>query len=184
MLIEINTDILQKFGITADDFLYLYLLHAKSYDCLKRLSLKPNTSLLQTKGLIKLGEELEDHIVRQAFLDMFQSSFDQMWSELLSHFPLRVYNNGQMRVLRAKDANAKANSKAREKYRKIVKEDLVKHQFIVKCLINELELRKSTNTLGYMQMLATWVNNYTWEQYEDVEHEQSPEEQRRITRKL
>jgi len=60
----------------------------------------------------------------------------------------------------------------------------VKHQFIVKCLINELELRKSTSTLGWMQMLPTWVNNYTWEKYEDVENEQSPEEQRRITRKL
>jgi len=183
MLIEINTDILQKFGITADDFLYLYLLHAKSYDCLKRLSLKPNTSLLQTKGLIKLGEELEDHIVRQAFLDMFQSSFDQMWSDLLSHFPLKVYNNGQMRVLRAKDANAKANSKARDKYHKIVKEDLVKHQFIIKCLINELELRKSTNTLGWMQMLPTWINNYTWEKYEDIE-DNSPNDKARITRQL
>ena len=127
MLIEINTDILQKFGITADDFLYLYLLHAKSYDCLKRLSLKPNTSLLQTKGLIKLGEELEDHIVRQTFLDMFQSSFDQMWSELLSHFPLKVYNNGQMR--------------------------------------------------------PTWINNYTWEKYEDIE-DNSPNDKARITRQL
>ena len=184
MLVEINTEVLKKFGISADDFLYLYLLHAKSYDCLEGLTLNLDPEALQTKGLLKLGEELQDHTIRQSFLDMFQVPFDQMWSELLSHFPLKVYNNGQMRVLRAKDANAKANSKAREKYRKIVKEDLVKHQFIVKCLINELELRKSTNTLGYMQMLATWVNNYTWEQYEDVENEQSPEEQRRITRKL
>jgi hypothetical protein len=182
MIIEINTNILEEFGITADDFLYLYLLHAKSYDCLEQLTLKPNTEALQTKGLIKLGEELEDHIVRQTFLDMFQASFDQMWAELLSHFPLKVFNNGHLRVLRAKDANAKANAKARERYRKIVGEDLPKHQFIVKCLVNELELRKSTNTLGYMQMLSTWVNNYTWEKYEDIETN-SPNDTR-ITRQL
>ena len=182
MIIEINTDILQNFGITADDFLYLYLLHAKSYDCLEQLTLKPNTEALQTKGLIKLGEEPQDHVVRQAFLDMFQASFDQMWSELLSHFPLKVFNNGMMRVLRAKDAQAKANAKAKEKYRRVVGEDLIKHQFVVKCLQNELELRKSTNTLGYMQMLTTWVNNYTWEKDEDIETN-SPNESR-ITRQL
>jgi hypothetical protein len=182
MIVEVNTDILSKFGITADDFLYLYLLHAKSYDCLEQLTLKPNTEALQTKGLIKLGEELRDHIVRQAFLDMFQASFDQMWAELLSHFPLKVFNNGHLRVLRAKDAAAKANSKARERYRKIVGGDLLKHQFVVKCLKNELELRKSTSTLGYMQMLTTWVNNYTWENYEDIETS-SPDDTR-ITRQL
>ena len=71
MIVEVNTDILSKFGITADDFLYLYLLHAKSYDCLEQLTLKPDTEALQTKGLIKLGEELRDHIVRQTFLDKF-----------------------------------------------------------------------------------------------------------------
>ena len=182
MIVEINTEILERFGITADDFLYLYLLHAKSYDCLEGLTLNPDTESLQTKCLIKLGEELRDHVVRQTFLDMFQASFDQMWSELLSHFPLKVYNNGMMRVLRARDAQAKANATPREKYRKVVGEDLVKHQFILKCLQNELELRKSTNTLGYMQMLSTWVNNYTWEKYEDISNS-SPNESR-ITRQL
>ena len=183
MIIEINTDILEEFGITADDFIYLYLLHATSYDCLDRLNLNPDTESLQTKGLIKLGEELRDHTVRQTFLDMFQASFDQMWSELLSHFPLKVYNNGMMRVLRARDANAKANSKSKERYRRVVGEDLLKHKAIVKCLGNELELRKSTNTLGYMQMLSTWVNNYTWETYEDIETS-SPNEPTRNTRQL
>jgi len=182
MIVEINTETLKEFGITADDFLYLYLLHATSYDCLEELSLNPDTESLQTKGLIKLGEELRDHIVRQGFLDMIHGSFDQMWSELLSHFPLKVYNQGHMRVLRAKDANARANAKPKLKYEKIVGTDTQKHKFIIKCLINELELRKSTNTLGYMQQLQTWVNNYTWEKYEDVEDEQSS--QGRITRKL
>jgi len=182
MTVEINTNILEEFGITADDFLYLYLLHAKSYDCLERLNLNPDTESLQTKGLLKLGEELQDHTVRQMFLDLFQTSFDQMWSELLSHFPLKVYNQGHMRVLRAKDAAAKANSKAKEKYRKIVGEDTAKHKEVIKGLINELELRKSTNTLGWMQMLPTWINNYTWEKYEDIE-DSSPNDTR-ITRQL
>ena len=55
MIVSINTDILKKFGITADDFLYLYLLYATSYDLITELELKPNTEALQTKGLVKLG---------------------------------------------------------------------------------------------------------------------------------
>jgi len=184
MIVSINTDILKKFGITADDFLYLYLLYATSYDLITELELKPNTEALQTKGLVKLGEELQDHIVRQEFLDLFQTSFDALWSELLSSFPLRVYNKGNMRVLRAKNAHAKANAKAKEKYKRILNGSKILHDRIVKCLENELELRKSTDTLGYMQMLPTWINNYTWEKYEDINDEQSPEEQRRITRQL
>jgi len=183
MIVEVNTNILKKFGISADDFLYLYLLHAKSHELISELSLRPDLEALQTKGLIKLGEEPQDHVVRQLFLDEFQDSFDRMWSELLSHFPLKVYNQGHMRVLRAKDAFAKNNEKALRKYYKIVGEDKAKHEHIVQCLKNELELRKSTNTLGYMQMLTTWMNNHTWEQYEDV-NEQSAQSTGRITRKL
>lgn len=182
MVIEINTDVLKKFGISADDFVYLYLLHATSYDLISELELNPNTETLQTKGLIKLGEELQDHTVRQAFLDLFQDSFDRMWSELLSHFPLRVYNQGNIRVLRAKDANAKANAKSRKAYERFIGEDVTKHNRVIKCLINELELRKASNSLGYMQMLQTWVNNHTWDQYEDIN--ESTSTTGRITRKL
>lgn len=182
MVIRINTETLKEFGITADDFLYLYLLHATSYDCLEELDLKPNTEALQTKGLIKLGEELRDHVVRQKFLNLFQTSFDQRWSELLSHFPIKVYNNGNIRILRAKDAHARANSKAKDKYRKILNDDPGVHEQAIAGLKNELKLRKSTNSLGWMQMLATWINQYTWEKYEDIKDEQSS--QGRITRKL
>jgi hypothetical protein len=184
MILSINTDILQKFGITADDFLYLYLLHATSYDLIKKLNLQPDTESLQTKGLVKLGEDLEDHIVRQTFLDLFQTDFDALWSDLLSHFPIRVYNKGSMRVLRARDAHAKANAKPKEKYKKILNGSKILHDRIVQSLKNELDVRKVSNTLGYMQMLTTWMNQYTWEKYEDIENEQSPEEQRRITRQL
>ena len=184
MIIEINTDILQNFGITADDFLYLYLLHAKSYDCLEQLTLKPNTEALQTKGLIKLGEEPQDHVVRQAFLDMFQASFDQMWSELLSHFPLKVMGKQGLRYLRGRDANAKTNQKSRRAYERYVGTDKTKHDFVMKCLKNELVHRKLTSSLGYMQQLQTWVNNHTWEKYDTIDNEKATRKSSRITRKL
>jgi hypothetical protein len=159
MTIEIDTDVLKDLDISADDFVYLYLLHAKAYDVIHLL--KPDTEALQRKGLIKVGEEPEDNVVRQKFIDTIEDNFDRMWSDLLSHFPIKVYNQGQVRVLR-----------------------ISKHKKIVQCLINELEFRKTNNQIGYMQMLQTWVNGHSWEKYEDVNVGRTEEQERRITRKL
>ena len=109
-----------------------------------------------------------------------------MWYELLSHFPLKVSSKGSLRILRARDSNAKANLKAKQKYKSIVGTDKTKHDRIVKCLDNELAFRKQADSLGFMKMLQTWVNSYEWENYEDIngEAETTATSVRRITRKL
>tara|TARA_R110000851_G_scaffold95035_1_gene206426 strand:- start:61 stop:618 length:558 start_codon:yes stop_codon:yes gene_type:complete len=185
MVIEINTETLTEIGITADDFLYLYLLYSRDYAVLEKLKLKPDTKALQTKGLVKLGEGLKFHIIRQDFLDLFQASFDQMWSELLSYYPIKVSCKGTERILRARDSTAKANQKARTKYKSIIGKDKTKHDRIVTCLKNELIFRKKGDSLGFMKMLPTWVNSYEWDNYENIDGtETTGEVTRRITRRL
>ena len=125
MLIEVNTEVLQKFGITADDFVYLYLLHAKSYDVVSTLCLTPNL-----------------------------------------------------------EAYAKANSKAKRTYERYVGKDKTRHDYVIKCLKNELIHRKQSDSLGWMQMLQTWINNHTWEQYDSIENDKPTGAKTRITRKL
>ena len=65
MILEINTETLKNIGITADDFLYLYLLHSRDYKLVNELNLKPNTKAFPTKRLVNLRESLKDHIIRQ-----------------------------------------------------------------------------------------------------------------------
>lgn len=182
MNIEVSVDFLQKFAISADDFVYLYLLHAKSYDVLEKLNLNADLNALQTKGLVKLGEDVRSHTVRSKFFDETVADFEQMWSELLSHFPLKVFSNQGIRVLRAKDPLAKNNEKARKQYRKYIKDDKAKHDYVVKCLQTELDVRRSGNNLAYMQQLSTWVNQRTWEKYADLTDTDTNE--RRQTRQL
>ena len=184
MQIEIDTEVLKELDISADDFVYLYLLHAKAHDVVNVLQLQPNTDALQRKGLIKLGEERKDDVVRQKFIDLIEDNFDRMWSELLSHFPIKVYAKGNVRILRAADGNARNNQKAKKAYHRVVGKNAAKHKKIVQCLINELEFRKTNNQIGYMQMLQTWVNGHSWEKYEDVNVGRTEEQERRITRKL
>jgi hypothetical protein len=182
MIIKIDTEILKNISISADDFVYLYLLYDKNYDALLELDLKPDAEALQERGFVKLGEKPEDHTVRQKFLDFFQSSFDAMWVQFLSHFPLKVFGKDGTRILRARDANAKANDKAKKKYRSIVGNNKLLHEKIVTLLKVELRIRKQNNTLSYMRMLQTWLNGYTWEQYEDLENDSETGD--RITRQL
>ena len=179
MNIEISTESLANLCISADEYLYLYLLHQKAYDILATLNLDVDTELLQTKGYLKLGQETSAHIVREPFYSHLESPFSQMWSELLAHFPLRV----EQRVLRARDANAKANEKARIRYEKYLKGNVGKHKEVIKALQTELDLRRGDDSLKYMQQLTTWVNNHTWEKYIGLEDEQT-KSSRRNTRQL
>jgi len=182
MIVEICTKSLKDFGITADEYLYLSLLHSGSHDVIDDLKLVVRLEVLQTKGLVKLGEETKDHVVRAKFSAPNATPFDQMWADLLSHFPLKVYANGGVRPLRAKDPNAATNQRARKQYKKYIGGSVVKHKEVIRCLKVELDHRKKANNLGYMQMLSTWVNQHSWEKYQDLTD--SSDNERRITREL
>ena len=182
MKVDIDFEILKETKMSADDFLYLYLLYKKEYKYIPNLNLKPNLDKLQKDGYIKLGETSDQHTVRQEFIDLFSSNFDQMFAELIGTYPMKVMtSNRGIRVLHAKDPDAKANLKCKLRYKKIVKDKIYKHKHIMKCLNNQLKLER--DNLGYLQNLETWINNHTWEKYEDV-NLNTNQDDRRITRKL
>ena len=118
-------------------------------------------------------------------MTIVEDDFDRMWSELVSHFPLKVMGASGLRMLRARDANAKTNQKAKRAYERYAGTDKTKHDHVMRCLIkNELVIVSSLALLGYMQQLQTWVNNHTWEKYDTIDNEKSTGSQSRITRKL
>lgn len=186
MVIELDTNKLITMGLSPDEFVFLLMSNrsASTTD----LKLNVDLDLLQTNGWVKLGDE-DQIIVRDKFETDTVSDFDQMWAGLLSRFPIKVINSGSVRILRAQNADSKANEKAKSKYKKIVGTDKTKHERILKCLDRELDLRRRGNGLGYMQMLETWVNNHSWEKYDievDTDGTTKPSnlESGRITRHL
>jgi len=182
MQVEIDINLLIDNDISADDYLALYALYRKGFKILDRLSLSPNWEDLQKKGFVKLGEKIEDHIVRQEFIDLFSSDFDQMFAELLTAYPMKVQTKQGMRVLHASDPSAKANKKAKDRYRRIVGNKRFIHTKILKLLEKQLKIERGR--LDYLQNLEVWINNYTWEKYANIDNDGGKEEENRITRKL
>ena len=92
MNIEIDFEVLRQTEMSADDFVYLYIIYRKGYNYLNDLNLKPNLDELQNKGYIKLGDTSDQHEIKQNFIDLFSSSFDQMFAELINKYPMKVIN--------------------------------------------------------------------------------------------
>jgi len=183
MKIELELQLLEDTEMSADDFLALYLISKRGFDLLKKLNLNPNWEQLQTEGYLKLGETIEDHIIQQDFIDLFTSNFDSMFAELISTYPMKVSTSRGIRILHAKDPNVKANEKAKKRYKRIVKNNLHIHKSIMKALNIQLSVDK--HNLSYLQNLETWLNNHTWEKYQDIDiNDRTQSEATRITRRL
>tara|TARA_Y100000022_G_scaffold98274_1_gene84775 strand:- start:322 stop:870 length:549 start_codon:yes stop_codon:yes gene_type:complete len=182
MQVEIDINLLMDNSISADDYLALYALYRKGFKILGRLKLNPNWEELQKKGFVKLGDKIEEHIVRQEFIDLFASDFDQMFAELLVAYPMKVQTRQGMRILHANDPNAKANKKAKDRYRRVVGNKRFIHDKILKLLDKQLKIERGR--LEYLQNLEVWINNHTWEKYSNIESDGGSSEENRITRRL
>ena len=181
MQVQIDVNLLVENGISADDFLALYAIYRKGFKTLDKLKLNPNWDDLQSKGYVKLGDSVEKHIIRQEFIDLFSSDFDQMFAELISTYPMKVSTNRGYRILHAADPNCKSNQKAKAKYSRIVGTKKFVHEKIMKIL--KVQLRVERGKLEYMQQLEVWLNNHTWEKYINMD-ENAGQSENRITRRL
>ena len=185
MKIEIDLALIEEHRLSPDDFVFIYTIWRKAFGYIGSIPLRIKAERLETDGWIIMDDE-NDHtkfIVTDKFLDLYRSDFDKMFDELVELYPFKVMSPGRgARVLRAKDPNAASNRKAKLRYRKLVANKPHKHKFIIKCLQTQLEHEK--DNLGYMQNLETWINNHTWEKYEDINPTNTNEDVKRITRKL
>ena len=187
MKIEIDLRLIEEHNLSPDDFVFIYIIWRKAFGYINGIPLRINTQRLEIDGWITLNDEQGSDptkfIVTNKFLDLYRSDFDKMFEELVELYPFKVVSPGRgARVLRAKDPNAHSNKKAKIKYKKLVGHKPHLHKYIIKCL--QAQLQHERDNLGYMQNLETWINNHTWEKYEDININTAKEDERRITRKL
>ena len=185
MKIEIDLKLLEATGLSADDYCCLYLLWRKGFSWLEQIEFEPDWIKLEQIGYVKMNDHWIDCEVTEKFMELFNGDFDTMFAELIAAYPMKVQSPTRgIRVLHAKDPNSKSNLKARNKYKKIVNGKTHIHQHIMFLLKKQLMVEKEN--LGYLQNLETWINNHTWEKYEEIDIENAirTDGQQRNTRLL
>jgi hypothetical protein len=176
MTIEIDLELLKTTNLSADEYIGLYLELRKGYTYLEELNLNIDWNKLESQGYIK------DKVITNKFRSLFSNNFDAMFEELLSIYPSKVSSSNGVRVLHAVDPKAKSNLKAKNRYKKVVGNKLHVHNRVIKLL--KVQLNVQQDNLGYLQNLETWINNHTWEKYENINENDRRTTTKRITRSL
>tara|TARA_R100001463_G_scaffold13104_1_gene35135 strand:- start:62 stop:607 length:546 start_codon:yes stop_codon:yes gene_type:complete len=181
MTIEIDLELLKTNDLSPDEFIGLYLVLRKGYSYLKDVKLNIDWKNLEDKEYIE-DWTANTLVVTNKFKSLFTNNFDAMFEELISVYPNRVHTKTSVRVLCAADPKAKTNDKARKRYKGVVGRKLHLHNKIIKAL--RVQLKVQEDSLGYMQNLETWINNHTWEKYENLNENDGRTTTKRITRSL
>jgi hypothetical protein len=176
MLIQIETENLIKEKITPNDYIILKLLFENQYSTLQKLfpitsTLIDNLKILEYESYLKMTvDELDwtkistQIFLRQKTIDLFivkQSAFLTWWNM----YPTKVGIGNNVRVLKTFDADTNLGRKCKQKFDRITGNDPIKEDQLIKGLEIELEIKKKSNSMQYMQLVDVWLNQETYQKY-------------------
>ena len=174
MVIQLSVKDAIKSGLTGTQYMLLELLRVRNDKLIRKyLDFDPNATK-DLARLKKLGYILKmdktGYLINQKQCSDVLDIEDNLFWEIFSTYPLKVYNGNVTRILRSSSPDAKEALECLKKYKSKVKTK-VKHEHVVKCLNVELAMRKKEKNLGYMKKLVTWLNQNAWEEYEGIANE-------------
>ena len=176
MLIQIETENLIKEKLTPNDYIILKLLFEQNYQLLKKLffaigQLEENLIVLEAEGYLKVTcDELDwtkistQISIRQKTIDLFvvkKTGFYKWWSM----YPIKVGAGNSLRVLKTGAVDSKQAIICKQKFDRITGKDPVVEDQVIKGLEIELSIRRKSNSMAFMQLVETWLNQNTWEKY-------------------
>lgn len=176
MLIQIETENLIKEKLTPNDYIILKLLFEQNYQLLNKLffalgQLEENLIVLEAEGYLKVTcDELDwtkistQVSIRQKTIDLFvvkKTGFYKWWSM----YPIKVGSGNSLRVLKTGSVDSKQAIICKQKFDRITGKDPVVEDQVIKGLEIELSIRRKSNSMAFMQLVETWLNQNTWEKY-------------------
>lgn len=165
MKIEIDTELLDKVLLTPSTFVYLYLVAHKIPHTPSSIISPIELNWLEKTDWIKISPESIE--LREKSYRLFEvSDKDRAWIEFFMEFPMKVNGSGgATRPLRPTTLEAKANEPTKKKYLAVIKNNPDLHSTILQTLKAEVDMRRRTHTLTFMNAIDTWLNQRMWEKY-------------------
>lgn len=158
---------LQELSLSPNQYFYLYSLYLTNPT--KEFITSPEQLHLEQDGWIGYDDNIPggNWILRNKGRNLFEvksDSLEQKFLRFWSYYPIKVGT----RILKTKDDKSKEALDIKKKYISLIKKPGI-HEKIIKGLENELNLRRKDNSMQYMQLVTTWINQATWEKYCDLE---------------
>ena len=183
MNVEIDTTLLLKNHINANQFMLAYLLFKQEYTILENLiqEIDKKTLILDIKYLednrfihnlnlkldINSDIDFSSIIVRNKFSSLFKADVD-LFEEFLSIYPVKVQRpDGFFDYLRTDIKRCK------RRYNQIVAGKLTKHERLIEALKYELKTRELEGSMMYMKRLPKWLSSEDWKIYEERMNDKS-----------
>lgn len=153
-------------GLTADDYSIALLLKEGKYgllkDYIKICGMKFYESLKRLKELgyveySTIGDiiPIKEAKVTEEFVDITLNGDN--FEEFYDLYPVKTTRpDGKVDYLRRDKAKCKT------KYKRITKNNLMIHDFIMDCLRFDIENRQSRDNMAYMKQMKNWLDGEEW----------------------
>ena len=168
MKVEIDLAYLKKFNLSVDQFIILKLIYLKEFSDIKEFyGVKQAVSIrnalcftpfVLSDENVKFTETLLSKEKVEKLL-MIRSEDINFW-EFYVCYPMKVGT----RILRAASNDAKLAEKHQKKYLREIK-TVEQHELAVKSIKAFVAKKKQENSLEYLPMMETVMNNNMWEQW-------------------
>lgn len=93
---------------------------------------------------------------------------EDLFEEFFKLFPSSVETGIGRRVISAKDPNSISGKVTHEIWKRVTKNKPYLQRKIIDALKRELEHKRASNSLAYLQGIDTWLRQATWEKWEDI----------------
>lgn len=170
MILEIDTSLLKKIGnISLSQLVFLNLVLDNNQKSIKEVKdIVSQVSDNEIQDLIDRGFIIKEQKTKnvsyketELLVNTITGNTD-LFEEFRNRYPTVVIRpDGTKGFLQG---NSK---KCRTLYNKIVKNDMILHNRIIKCLEIELDNKLMTGKIGYMKTMWKWLTNSEWEIYEE-----------------
>ena len=182
--IEINIDLLIKYSLSFEQYFILNCVYNNKHLLLQQWIIKFGVfdkeifnQLIEKGYLLPITTQITFDVLQltQKYYDDFKITQElehqKYFEELRGLYPKRVKGRAALHTDLAK---------CKKKYQEIVTSE-AKHKLIMKCLTLYINDLTKTGKLEFIQALPTYINQKSWEAYEDLVNDSDEKEETSYT---
>jgi len=124
---------------------------------------------LEEEGYVIHDPQNDGYILGPNSKKIFEE--DDLFVEFFSLYPGYVETGLGRRAISAKDPNSISGKATHDIWRRVTKNKPSLQRKIIECLKRELDHRRSTDSMAYLQGIDTWLRQATWEKWENIPEE-------------